>query len=139
PAFAKAEYDLTAGAGTDNAAQTCAVLDLGSDFDDIRFGSGTAIVATTATLDEGETLIVTGKWQQSVDNAAWADVKDGETVLTLLGATGGTTETGAGKLGVNLAEASRYVRFVYTPDLSAADTDTAKVSVQYVFTGASEI
>ncbi len=138
PAFAKAEYDLTAGAGTDGVAQTCAVLDLETEFDDIRFGSGTAMVCATATLSAGDSLAITGKWQQSPDNATWADVNGAQSILTLIGADGGSTETGGAKLGINLAEAQRYVRFVYTPDLSAADTDTAKVSAIYVLTSASE-
>lgn len=137
--FAKAEYDLTAGAGTDNSEQTCATIDLQDDFDTVRFQSGAAIVTATATLAADKTLIVTGIWEHSEDNSTWEEIGSDVTMLTLKGGASGSTETGAAVLGVNLAEANRYVRFKFLPDLSATGTDTAKVSSAYVLTSPSKI
>ncbi|WP_431856609.1 hypothetical protein [Azospirillum sp.] len=139
PAFAKAEYDLTAGAGSDNAEQTCAALDLRDDFGTKRFGTAIAIIAATATLAVAATLVVTGIWEHSDDGATYTEIGTDETMLTLTGGAGGSTETGAAALGCNLAEAKRFVRFKEKPNLSAADTDTAKVSVVYVLSSPSEL
>lgn len=139
PAFAKAEYSLTAGAGTDNVEQTCAALDLRDGFGTKRFGSATAIVAATATLAAAATLVISGIWEHSDDGGTYAEIGTDTVLLTLTGGTGGTTETGAGLLGCNLAEAKRFVRFKELPNLSASGTDTAKVSVVYVLSSPSAL
>lgn len=139
PVYAAAEYDLTAGAGTDDTEQTCATVNRLTAFDNIRHESATAVVAATATLAATKTLIITGIWEHSPDNSTWTEIGDDTTMLTLTGGAGGSTETGAAALGINLAEADQYVRFKQLSDLSATGTDTAKVQVQYVFTSASEI
>jgi hypothetical protein len=139
PAFAKAEYDLTAGAGTDNVEQTCATLDLRDDFGTKRFASLTAAIAATATLAAGETLTVTGIFEHSEDESTWEEIGSDETVLVLEGPSGGATVTGAAVLGCNLAEADRHVRFKFKPDLSAAGTDTAKVASVYLLTSPTEL
>jgi hypothetical protein len=137
--FAATEYALTAGAGTDNSEQTCATVNRLTAFDAVRHQSAAAIIAATATLAATKTLTITGIWEHSRDNVTWAEIGTDTALLTLTGATGGSTETGAAVLGINLAEADQYVRFKQLSDLSATGTDTAKVQVQYVFTSASEI
>lgn len=139
PVFAAAEYDLTAGAGSGDSEQTLATVDRLTAFDNVRHASATAIVMATATLAATETLTITGIWEHSADNSTWAEIGTDETLLTLTGGAGGSTETGTGKLNINLAEADQYVRFKQTSDLSASGTDTAKVSSVYVFTAPSEI
>ncbi|MGC2853950.1 hypothetical protein ACM64Y_00610 [Novispirillum sp. DQ9] len=139
PVFAKAEYDLTAGAGTDNTEQTCATIDMQTDFDAVRFQSGTAVVTATAALAADKTLIVSGIWEHSENNSTWVEIGSDVTMLTLTGGAGGSTETGAAALGINLAEANRYVRFKFLADLSATGTDTAKVASAYVLTSPSKI
>jgi hypothetical protein len=138
PVYAKAEYDLTAGAGTDNVEQTCAALDLRDQFGTKRFGSLTAVVAATAALSAAATLIVTGIFEHSADGVTYTEIGTDETMLTLNGGVGGTL-TGSAVLGCNLAEAERFVRFKFTPDLSAANTDTAKVETVYLLTSPTEI
>lgn len=137
--FAKAEYDLTAGAGTDAAEQTAATLDLRDGFGARRYQSGAAIIAATATLAEAKTLNVTAVWEHSADGATWTEIGVDQTVLTLIGPVGGATVTGSGKLGVNLAEADGFVRVKFTPDLSATGTDTAKVSSVYLLLSPDQI
>ncbi len=136
--FAKAEYDLTAGAGTDNSEQTAAALDLRDDFDTVRFGSLTAAISATATLAAGQSLTVTAIFEHSEDGVTYTEIGTDETVLTLTSAAGGTV-TGSGVIGCNLAEAERFVRVKYTPDLSAAGTDTAKVGSVYLLTSPTAI
>ena len=60
-------------------------------------------------------------------------------MLTLTGDTGGSTEAGVGVVGADLRSARRYVRVVATPDLSAADTDTASIDAVAVLYGADEL
>ena len=140
PAFAAAEYSLTAGGGTDAVEQTLAAIDLATAFDTRRFASAILVLAATAALTATKTLILGSvKWEHSDDGVTYAAVKAGVTVLTLTGPQGGGTMTGAAVLGLNVAEAKRYVRAKYTPDLSAANTDTAKVSTAYVLTNPSAI
>lgn len=139
PAFAKAEYSLTAGAGSDATEQTCAALDLRDAFGTNRFGSLTAVVTATATLAATKTLVVSGIFEDSPDGVTYTEIGVDVTLLTLTGGAGGTTETGAAVLGCNLAEAQRFVRFKHLPDLSATGTDTGKVSVAYVLSSPSAI
>ncbi len=140
PVFAAAEYDLTAAAGTDNSEQTWATIDRLTTFDNVRHASAAAVVMATATLGEDETLTVSGIWEHSDDEGStWTEIGTDTTLLTLTGGSGGSTETGTGKLNINLAEADGQVRFKQTPDLSASGTDTAKVSGVYIFSAPSEI
>jgi len=139
PAFAAAEYSLTAGAGTDNVEKTAAALDLRDQFDTTRFGSAIAMVTAAATLAAGATLTVSAIWEHSADGVTYAEIGTDRVILTLTGPTGGGTVTGAGKLGCNLLEAERFVRVKYTPDLSAAGADTAKIGVGYVLSSPTQI
>lgn len=139
PVYARAEYDLTAGAGTDNAEQTCATIDLRDDFGTRRFGSLTAVVAATTVLAEAKTLTVSGIFEHSTDDSAWVEIGTDTVMLTLAGPSGGATVTGSAALGCNLAEAERFVRFKFKPDLSASGTDTAKVEAVYLLTSPTEV
>lgn len=134
PAFCLAEYDLTAGAASDNAEQTGAALDLLTAFGAKRFGSLAVALAVTATLAATKTLTLSAIFEHSDDGVTYSEIGADTALLTLTGGVGGTTETGAAVLGCNLAEAKRYVRVKFLADLSAANTDTAKVSSLYVLT-----
>lgn len=88
-------------------------------------------LAAAATLS-----LKTVKIQDSADGSTWADYKtftDPGVVAT--GPGGGGNVKGSTRLGVNLSSARRYVRAVFTPDLSAANTDTASVLAALVFAG----
>lgn len=139
PAHAMPEHAFTAGGAGDGAEQTAATLDLRDGFDTKRFASLTAVVSALAVLAATKTLVVTGIFEHSADGATWAEIGTDVDLLTLTGAAGGSTETGAAVLGCNLTEAERYVRFKVKGDLSAANTDTAKLGVSYVLTNPSKI
>lgn len=136
-AYAKAEYDLTAGAGSDNSEQTCATLNLLTGFSTVRYQSGTLVLAATATLAEAATLTVTAIWEHSANNSDWVEIGTDKTILTLTGPTSGGTVTGAAVIGINIAEANSYIRAKFKGDLSAANTDTAKIETVYLLTSPS--
>ena len=140
PAYALPEHAFTAGAAGDGATQTSAVLDLQDGFGTKRFTSLTALVAASAMLAANKTLLVTAQFETSADAVDWAAVADSAPVLTLDGGAAGGARTGASKLGLNLVEqGERYVRLKLTGDLSAVDTDTAKISALFVLTGADTL
>lgn len=139
PVYAHAEYDLTAGAGTDNVEITCAAIDLRDDFGTTRFASLTVAVAATATLAASKTLVIGGIFEHSANESDWTEIGADTVMMTLEGPSGGATLTGAAVLGCNLAEAERFVRFKFTPNLSATGTDTAKVETVYLLTSPTAI
>lgn len=93
-----------------------------------------AIVAQ-AVLAATKTLVVKATIQDSANGSSFDDVPAAlqpggaanSTVMTLTGASGGSTERGVYQLGVNLSSLRRYVRIQVLPDLNATGTDTATV------------
>ncbi|AUN31953.1 hypothetical protein [Niveispirillum cyanobacteriorum] len=133
-AFALAATAATAGGSGDNTAANGATINV-STFPSGRQESVAFLIPARAVLAAAATLTVSAKIQTSDDGSGWVDVVAPTTVLTLTGGSGGTTETGVGKIGVSLEYCGTYVRVVVTPDLSAANTDTASVSSVAVFGG----
>lgn len=91
---------------------------------------GRAVLAATATLT------IAAEVEQSVDGTTWSstDLVASATVLTLTGGSGGTTEMGVGRIGADLIQDGvNFIRIKMTPNLSAANTDTAEVSAVAVF------
>jgi hypothetical protein len=95
----------------------------------------------TTTLGAAATLIFKSAVIQHGDAS---DLSDAVTFATLEDATGTVIATGAGtftgckEYDVDLQGAKQYVRINFTPDLSAANTDTAAVAGVAVF-GGSEL
>lgn len=101
-------------------------------------GSMKVIVSYTATLAAGATLTFAGNMQDAtaIDGTGAADYGDAVAAVTVAtGGAGGSTETGTFELDVDLGAAREFVRAQITPNLSAANTDTAAWSIQYVFFG----
>ena len=103
--------------------------------------SAKLIVSFTAALAQGATLSFTGNFQDALD-AAGAGAADypvaNNTVGPLVAATGGTggsTETGTFEMDIDLSGAREFIRAQVTPDLSAANTDTAAWHMDYVLFG----
>lgn len=85
-------------------------------------------IPVTATLGATQTCIVTGLIEKSVDGSAWLTLVPSATLLTLVGAAGGSTETGVARIGADLIQTgTNFIRFKATPDLNRADTDTMQV------------
>lgn len=135
---ALANTSLTAGGGGDNSAVTGIIVDRA-----LIGWPQSAVVAVpfTATLAAAATLSLTPTVQSgnasNLSDAA-SLLAPGATVIATGGA-GGSTETGCYELSVSLAGAGRYVRVNVTPDLSAANTDTAAIAGVIVFGGANRL
>ena len=138
-AYAAASTAATAGGAGDATEVTGVIIDtatLQSRCESLCF-----TLAATATLAATKTLAVSAKIETG-DAANLSDASDlvaAATVLTLTGATGGSTETGTAKVGVSLEYAKRYVRIKFTPELSATGTDTAAIQSVALFGGASKL
>ncbi|NFV80004.1 hypothetical protein [Magnetospirillum aberrantis] len=137
--YAAAHASATAGGTGDNTEVTGVTIDLQGLGN--RFGSVAFVFAATATLAATKTLTVAAEIEtgDASDMSDAADLVTSSTVLTLTGATGGSTETGTAKLGVSLEYAKRYIRIKYTPNLSATGTDTAAVQAVAIFGGAERL
>lgn len=123
------QLSITAGAGQDGVEQTGPTLDkldtgAGPTGNIAQFGSGRLDIDWTVTLAATKTLSLGVKIQDSADGANWntAVVLKAPTVVS----TGVQTATrGVTSYQFDLGRRYRYFRFLITPDLSAADTDTA--------------
>lgn len=120
----------------------------GLDIDTInyqnRYDSICFLIAVESALQDTETTVVTANLQDADDDGAgspvsWADVTDPAALLTLTGETGGTTERGIAKLGIDLTKVKRHIRVQFTPELSASGTDTATLYAVAVLAGAAEL
>lgn len=130
-ALASAFTALTAGGTGDNTAVTGLTID--------RQACGmpqNAVfsLAYQATLAAGQTLSIKSVGlEHSADGSTWVAYTPPGGVPASPGAvatgqTGGSTERGVARVAAILSGANRYVRLNWTPDLSAAGTDTATVA-----------
>lgn len=135
---AAANTAATAGGSGDATAVTGVIIDraaLGWPQSAVIAIPFTATLAATATLTITDTL-------QHGDASNLSDVgtlstQTAQTVAT--GPVGGGTVTGTYERNVSLRGAKRYVRVNFTPDLSAANTDTAALSAVLVTGGAERL
>lgn len=128
PKLATAFTAATAGGSGDDTAITGVTID--------RFATSgiplnaQVVILWTATLAATKTLTLkTVKVQDSADNSNWTDFATfANPGVVATGPGGGGTVSGVTEIpGVDLSSARRYVRLVFTPDLNAANTDTATV------------
>lgn len=93
-------------------------------------------IPVTATLAATETCIVTGLIEKSVDGSTWVTLVASATLLTLTGASGGSTEKGVARIGADIIQSDcNYIRFKATPDLSRSGTDTMQVGAAVAIFG----
>lgn len=89
---------------------------------------GRAVLAAT------KKLTIAALVEASIDGTTWTTLVGSATVLTLTGGAGGSTEIGVGRIGADLISSDlNYIRLKATPDLDAANTDTAIISGVAVF------
>lgn len=123
---------LVAGGTGDNTEITGATINLASLA--ARPASVVFEVFGRGVLAAAATLVIAAELEYSADGSTWADLVASATVLTLTGGGGGSTELGVGRIGVDLVKENvNYIRIKMTPNLSAANTDTAEVSAVAVF------
>lgn len=137
PKFAAAETDVTAGGAGDNTEVNGAWIDT-QGFESLEF-----LMTYTATLAAAATLSLAANVQDADDISGTGAADVSTDYLSALpatvvstGATGGSTNKGAYALGIDLTMCKRYVRVQFTPNLSAANTDTAKIGATYLLGGA---
>jgi hypothetical protein len=134
-ARAGANTAVTAGGGGDNTAVTGVILDraaFGWPQSAVFAVPFTTTLAATQSLSLNTVVVQSGEASNLSDATTLASRANG----IVASSVGGGTVTGVVELDVNLSTAGRYVRFNYTPDLSATGTDTAALSSVAVFGGA---
>lgn len=126
--YAADSKDLTAGGSGDNTQIK------GEAIDRLKFFVTQVAVNYNATLSASETLSLNGFKLQHSDTTTDGDFVD---YVTLADDGVIATETGKGTVIVNvdLDGAKKYIRVIYTPDLSATDTDTATIFSTMVLAG----
>jgi hypothetical protein len=154
-------YDATVAAGSgDNVAVVGLTIDRMNLVPNGARGAFTNIVprgvmfclSYECVLGAGNTVSVgAAKVETSADGTTWSTLYDqtGASAPTGptwpaagvvdTGATGGSTQRGVVVFGCSLGAALRYVRFDFTPDLSASGTDTGKFVASAVFSGIDEV
>ena len=144
-ALLAARYGAAGASATAGGAGDATEVDA-AWIDRLGFASLKVAIAFTATLAEDATLSIAANLQDAPDDGAGAastgDAADFGTALAAAvvatGGTGGSTETGVVELDIDLSAAKRHVRVQFTPDLSAAMTDTATVAAVYLLAGSTD-
>jgi hypothetical protein len=132
---AAANTSLTAGGAGDNTLVTGVIIDrhaLGLPESAVLALLWAATLAASQTLSLGWTL-------QHGDAANLSDAATLASATPAVVATGAGSPTGQLEANVSLRGARRYLRLNFTPDLSAANTDTATVAAAIVFGGAARL
>lgn len=135
---ASANVAATAGGAGDNTEVVGAILDRGK----IGFPQSCVLaVPFSANLAAGETLSIGGVIEtgNEDDLSDASDLHVVESSVVATGPAGGGTVSGTLEVMAPIMGAGLYLRAKFTPDLSAADTDTAALSSVVVFGGADRI
>lgn len=135
---AAANTAVTAGGAGDNTAVTGVIIDraaIGWPESAVVAIPFTATLAAAATLSIGYTVQEGNA--SNLSDAATLQTASPAVVAT--GPSGGGTVNGTFEASVSLRGAGRYVRVNFTPDMSAANTDTAALSAVLVTGGANRV
>jgi hypothetical protein len=132
---ATANVAATAGGAGDNTLATGVIIDRAA----IGWPESCVVaIPWTATLGAAATLQI-GYALQHGDAANLSDATSFASAALATGATGAGTFAGTVEVNLRLTGAKRYVRLNFTPDLSAANTDTAALSGVIAFGGAGRL
>lgn len=127
--IASAPAAIIAGGAGDNTAVTGLSLDRLDPNNGSLAHSAQLSVLFAATLGQGNTLSLgTLKVEDSADGVNWnvaAFTTFADPGVVATGPNGGGTVDGQASVNVELSGAQRFVRFDWTPNLSAANTDVA--------------
>lgn len=103
------------------------------------------VIHFTAVLAAAATLSIAANMQDDDDDGngaptgGWDDFGDAlANAVVATGPGGGGTVSGVVELDVPLVSARRWIRAQYTPNLSAANTDTAEMSATWIFGGSND-
>jgi hypothetical protein len=134
--YATAGVDITAGASASDGVEVN-----GEWIDRQGFNSVKVVIVYTTTLAATKTLSIAANLQDATDSSGSGANDFGtaySSTVVATGESGGTTEKGVVEFDFNLLTADRYIRIQFTPDLSAANTDTAEIAAVYVLGGGVE-
>jgi hypothetical protein len=134
---AAANTAVTAGGAGDNTLVTGVIIDraaLGWPQSAVFAVPFTATLAAAASLSLAYTV-----QEGDASNLSDAATLQSAASAIIASSVGGGTVTGTFEVNVPLIGAGRYVRVNWTPDLSAANTDTAALSAVLVFGGAERL
>lgn len=120
---------VTAAGAGDNTAVT------GVTIDRLGYESCKVTAVYKTTLASAQTLSLQMEYQESADGSTW------DTAVVLQAATVAQTGVQTNKVGevsyrLSLGGKKRYIRFNYTPDLSAGSADTADTAAVCTLGGA---
>ncbi len=135
---ASAHTTATAGGAGNNVAVTGLTIDRIALNVPLSAAFG---IAYEAVLGASNTLSINAVTvAHSPDGTTWTTfstpVAPG---VVATGPTGGGTVRGVVRVGADLTSAYRYVRFNWTPDLSAASTDTVAALAHATFAGTAHV
>lgn len=128
-AFISTEYcsakSIIAGeTATDNVAITGVEIDR-TGYDWAKF-----VVAWTTTVAENKSLKIAAGYQESDTTTTGyeTEVALQATTIVKTGGTGGGTYTGTTEFDIPLTNKKQFMKFNFTPDLTATSTDTAHLA-----------
>jgi len=110
----------------------------GAYIDRLGFSCVKVLIGFSFTLGGTETISFAGNLQDASDSGGTGVADFGDAAASTVAATGdsgGSTETGVFEMDFDLTGADRWVRAQFTPDLSAANTDTGFCFALYVLGG----
>jgi hypothetical protein len=125
---------VAGGAGDDTAVVNAAGIDTKN------YSSALVVVNGTTTLGDADTLNLTVATTECDTLGGTYTAKEtlSDDAVIATGDTGGSTEAGSVGYVIDLDDYERYVKFSFTPDLSAANTDTADLSYSVILCNATE-
>lgn len=112
----------------------------GAYIDRTGFQSVKLVIGYKAVLGSNATLSLSAKIQDATSSGgAVADFgSEMAKAIVASGGVSGATVTGVVELDFDISGADDFIRAVYTPDLSAANTDTVTMYCAVVLAGATE-
>lgn len=132
-----------AGAGNATAGGTGDATEVDGPWIDVRnYRSAKLIVQTRAVLGAAATITLAANLQDATALAGTGAADFGPAVAATVVATGGgggSTEFGQIEIDVDLTTCRGFLRAQFTPNLSAANTDTAITSATLILGGAQQI
>lgn len=122
---------VAAGAGD-------AVANTGASIDRLGYDSCVVTYTSLAALANTKTLSLACEYQTSADNSTWATaVALQASAVVATGSGSGTNESAVTEFDLDLRPLPRYIRFNFTPDLSATGTDEAITTCSVQLGGAT--
>lgn len=119
----------TAAGTGDNTAVT------GASIDRTGYSSGVLAIGYRTTLASTKTLSLAAELQESADGTTW-DTAEALQAATVQETGAATNKAGVKEFDIDLTGRKKFIRFNFTPDLSATAADTVDVAAIFVAGGA---